>query len=80
MRWTWPASGSLTRCVSTDCRIARDENVPAYVVAGDRTLRNLATTRPRTPAELSAVFGMGPARIAKYGEGFLEVIGRHTLA
>jgi ATP-dependent DNA helicase RecQ len=59
-------------------QLARDEAVPAYVVASDRTLRDLASNRPRTIAELSAVFGMGPARVAKYGQGFLEVVARHS--
>jgi ATP-dependent DNA helicase RecQ len=57
-------------------QIARDEAVPAYVVASDRTLRELAAARPRTLAEVSAVFGMGPARAAKYGRGLLDVVAR----
>ena len=33
--------------------------------------------KPRNPAELKMVIGMGEAKVAKYGRDLLEVIGRH---
>ena len=54
--------------------MAKENRVPAYVVAPDRTLLELAARRPRTRAELSGVHGMGPARIDAYGDRFVEVI------
>jgi ATP-dependent DNA helicase RecQ len=54
--------------------VARAKRVPPYVVAFDRTLAELAASRPRTKAELAAVYGMGPARIELYGAGFLAVL------
>ncbi len=54
--------------------VARERGVPAYVVAFDRTLAELAAARPRTIAELLAVHGMGPARAEQYGEAILRVI------
>ena len=58
--------------------LARAEKVPAYVVYPDRTLAELATALPRSRAALEAVHGMGPSRIAKYGEQVLALIKRVT--
>jgi ATP-dependent DNA helicase RecQ len=54
--------------------IAREERVPAYVVFSDRTLAELATRKPRTPAGLLEVRGVGQAKLDKYGERFLAAI------
>ncbi len=56
-------------------QVARARGVPAYVVALDRTLLEMAMRAPRSHAELLDVFGMGPARVEAYGDGFLEVLG-----
>jgi ATP-dependent DNA helicase RecQ len=54
--------------------VARAQGVPPYVVAHDRTLRELALHRPRTPDALASIYGMGPSRIARYGPALLAVI------
>ena len=54
--------------------LARKDRVPPYVVASDRTLREMAEFRPRTIRALEGVFGIGPAKAAKYGEALLEVV------
>jgi ATP-dependent DNA helicase RecQ len=54
--------------------IAREEQVPPYVVFTDRTLAELASRKPRTSAGLLEVYGVGPARLDKYGERFLAAI------
>jgi ATP-dependent DNA helicase RecQ len=56
--------------------IARSEGVPPYVVASDRTLRDIALMRPRSRPELELAHGIGPAKAEKYGDGFLVVIAR----
>jgi len=56
-------------------QVARAEGVPPYVVASDRTLRDLATLRPRDLAELQLAHGIGPAKAEKYGQGLLDVVG-----
>jgi len=53
---------------------ARSDEVPAYVVLHDRTLRALAATRPASRAELAAVGGFGPAKLERYGDDVLAVI------
>jgi ATP-dependent DNA helicase RecQ len=54
--------------------VARTEAVPPFVVASDRTLRDLARLRPQTESELLEAHGMGPVKAARYGPGFLSVI------
>ena len=55
-------------------RIAREAQLPAYVVFGDRTLVELARRRPRSLQQMAAVHGIGPAKLARYGERFLAAI------
>jgi ATP-dependent DNA helicase RecQ len=54
---------------------ARAESVPPYVVASDRTLREIARLCPRDPAELEQAHGIGPAKVARYGAELLAVLG-----
>ena len=53
---------------------ARRQGVPAYVVFSDKTLREMAVSRPRTMGELRAVSGVGAAKAERYGRDFLAVI------
>jgi ATP-dependent DNA helicase RecQ len=54
--------------------IAKEEQVPAYVVFPDRTLAEMAVRRPRTSQALSGIRGVGPAKLARYGDRFLAVV------
>ncbi|MEV6443249.1 DNA helicase RecQ [Amycolatopsis sp. NPDC051716] len=53
---------------------AKEQGVPAYVVFHDATLRQIATQRPASLADLGTVSGVGENKLAKYGEGLLEVL------
>ncbi|WP_460718357.1 DNA helicase RecQ [Nocardia heshunensis] len=53
---------------------AKEQGVPAYVVFHDATLREIATRKPATLADLAGISGIGENKRAKYGEGVLEVI------
>jgi DNA helicase-2/ATP-dependent DNA helicase PcrA len=50
------------------------DGVPAYVVAHDTTLAEIAEVRPRSLPALRRVRGMGPAKLDRYGEEILAVI------
>ena len=56
--------------------LSRSLGAPPYVVASDRTLRELATFRPRTLRELEGIYGIGPSKLDRFGQGFLDVIAR----
>jgi len=55
-------------------RLARAERVPPYVVASDRTLHEIAELRPQTLAQFDGIYGIGAAKLARYGAAFLEVV------
>jgi ATP-dependent DNA helicase RecQ len=59
--------------------VAREEGLPPYVIASDRTLRELAELRPRTLDALRLAHGIGPHKMDRYGPGLLAVVTR-TLA
>jgi DNA helicase-2/ATP-dependent DNA helicase PcrA len=54
--------------------VARAEEVPAYVVFHNTTLEEIAARRPRNLEELAAVPGVGPAKLARYGEDVLAAL------
>jgi ATP-dependent DNA helicase RecQ len=54
--------------------LAREAGLPAYCIFADRTLVELARRRPTSPDALLDVPGVGPAKLEKYGERFLEVL------
>ncbi len=53
---------------------AQAEGVPPYVVATDRSLRELAVLCPVRRQDLTLAYGIGEAKAEKYGEGFLRVL------
>jgi ATP-dependent DNA helicase RecQ len=53
---------------------ARTDEVPAFVVLHDATLRELAAAKPENERDLAAVKGFGPAKLERYGEDVLAVI------
>ena len=55
-------------------KLARTQNVPAYVVFSDRTLAELASHRPANPGAMREIHGIGDAKLERYGAAFLEVI------
>jgi len=54
--------------------LARTDGVPPYVIASDRSLRDLCLLRPRDAQALLGVHGIGPVKVERYGAGFLQVV------
>ena len=55
---------------------AKEQGVPAYVVFHDATLRAIAAAGPSSLPELVGISGVGESKLAKYGDGILEVLGQ----
>lgn len=53
---------------------AKEQGVPAYVIFHDATLREIATGRPSTLAQLGTVTGVGENKLEKYGQQLLDAI------
>ena len=58
--------------------VARAEGMAPFIVASDRTLRDIAMLRPRTLSELQEAHGVGPGKAERYGAGFLRIIAEET--
>lgn len=70
-----PADAPLFTALRTlRSELAREGRVPAYVVFSDRTLAEMALRRPRSLARMAEIRGVGPAKLDRYGERFLELI------
>ena len=57
--------------------IAKEENVPAYIVFGDKTLKEMAAELPTTENEFLAISGVGMNKMEQFGEEFMEVIRKY---
>ena len=53
---------------------ARRQQVPPYVIASDRTLRDIAQLRPDSLGTLELAHGIGPSKVERYGEQILAVV------
>ena len=55
--------------------IAREENMPPYIVFNDKTLIDMSAKVPATKEEMLEVSGVGENKFKKYGDRFLKAIG-----
>ena len=53
---------------------ARTEEIPAYMVCGDKTLRDIVEKMPRGLDGLRSIYGLGEAKIDKFGDEILDVL------
>ncbi|MEN4904232.1 DNA helicase RecQ [Luteimonas sp. TWI662] len=54
--------------------LAREQNVPAYVIFHDATLREIARQRPLTLGQLGGIGGVGAGKLERYGDAVLETV------
>ncbi len=54
--------------------LAEEAGVPAYVIFTDKTLIEMAETRPATLDQMARVSGVGATKLERYGATFLQVI------
>ena len=59
-------------------KIAKQHNLPPYVIFQDQSLDAMATTYPTTIEELVNIPGVGRGKATRYGEEFVKVIKRHV--
>jgi ATP-dependent DNA helicase RecQ len=59
-------------------KIAKEKNVPPYVVFQDPSLEEMATTYPSNTQELAQVNGVGMGKVQKFGKPFLELINKYV--
>lgn len=54
--------------------LAKQQNVPAYVIFHDKTLRELAMKKPSSLEDMLEIGGIGESKLQRYGQPFLDVI------
>jgi len=54
--------------------IAQEHGVPPYIVFGDKTLKEMAATRPQTKEEMLEISGVGEVKYERYGTPFLLLL------
>jgi ATP-dependent DNA helicase RecQ len=57
--------------------LARERQVPPYVIFNDSVLRELARVRPSTPERMRQISGVGDTRMSNFGARFLAAIREH---
>lgn len=59
-------------------KVAKEKNLPPYVIFQDPSLEEMATTYPTTKEELAQINGVGLGKVAKFGAPFLEMINKYV--
>ena len=59
-------------------KIAKEKNLPPYVIFQDPSLEEMATTYPTNKEEMAQVNGVGMGKVNKFGKEFLEVIEKYV--
>ena len=55
-------------------RLADEAGMPPYIIFNDASLRDMAQRQPTTLEEFAGIAGVGQAKLARYGEQFVELI------
>ncbi len=59
-------------------KMAKEKDLPPYVIFQDPSLEEMATTYPTNKEELASVNGVGMGKVNKFGKEFLEVIQKYV--
>ncbi len=57
--------------------LAKDQNVPPYVIFPDKTLVEMAMNKPSNEEQMLAISGIGAVKFKRYGESFLTELKQH---
>ncbi len=57
--------------------LAREAKVPPYIIFSDKSLRMMCRIRPKSKEEMLSISGVGEYKYEKYGEKFLNIIGKY---
>jgi ATP-dependent DNA helicase RecQ len=59
-------------------KLAKEKNLPPYVIFQDPSLEEMATTYPTNKEELGHVNGVGAGKVSKFGKPFLDLITKYV--
>ena len=58
--------------------IAKEMQVPPYIIFHDRTLKEMASKRPVSLKEMAGLFGVGDSKLKKFGQKFVDFMVQYT--
>lgn len=64
----------FTRLKQWRVKTAKSQKVPAFVIMHDKTLKQIASIKPKNDKQLLSVEGIGKAKLEKYGSEVLEIV------
>ncbi|MBN1675661.1 MAG: ATP-dependent DNA helicase RecQ [Kiritimatiellae bacterium] len=56
--------------------VAKKRRIKPFMVMHDKTLKAVAVLCPETLADLERIHGIGPSKVAKYGDDILEIVDK----
>ena len=59
-------------------KLAKEKNLPPYVLFQDPSLKEMATVYPTSREELAHIAGVGMGKVQKFGKPFLDLIGKYV--
>lgn len=59
-------------------KIAKQKNLPPYVIFQDPSMEEMATVYPTTKEELAQINGVGMGKVVKFGGPFLDLISKYV--
>jgi ATP-dependent DNA helicase RecQ len=57
--------------------LAEKQGVPAYIIFGDRSLKDMSIKKPLTPQAFAAVFGVGEHKLKLYAKPFIQAVKQY---
>jgi len=59
-------------------KVAKEQNLPPYVIFQDPSLEEMATSYPVTKEEMANIQGVGMGKVVKFGTQFIDVISKYV--
>jgi len=57
-------------------KLAKEQNVPPYVIFPDKTLTEMAIVKPVTEGQMLDISGVGETKLSRYGKAFINEISQ----
>jgi ATP-dependent DNA helicase RecQ len=57
--------------------LARQQGVPAFIIFGDKSLKDMATIKPTTREDFARVYGVGDYKLDAYADAFLDTVSKY---
>nr|WP_293836578.1 DNA helicase RecQ [uncultured Arsenicibacter sp.] len=59
-------------------KVAKEKNLPPYVIFQDPSMEEMATTYPSTREEMAQINGVGMGKVQKFGKPFIDLIAKYV--